>query len=208
MIKNNQIKNLVFDFGGVLVDLNRQRCIEHFKRLGATGIEGLLGDYSKQGFFQDFEIGQISPAQFRMQLCGSIGKTLSDKVLDEAWNSFLEGIPVYKLEKLLQLRRHYVVYLLSNTNKIHWDWSCARLFRYSGHTVDDFFEKIFLSFEMRDAKPSSSIFQTVLSDTGIRAEDTLFLDDSTDNCAAAHSLGICTRLIDPREDWTVFFDQE
>jgi glucose-1-phosphatase len=201
----SNIKNLVFDFGGVLVDLDKERCVNHFKTLGAADIEQLLGVYTKTGFFQDYEKGNISDDNFRKQLRSHVKSNVSDAALDEAWNSFLVGIPSNKLECLLQLRRKYNVFLLSNTNFIHWDYSCNNMFTYNGYKVDDFFDKIFLSFKMHEAKPDISIFKTVLSETNINPEETLFLDDSQDNCNTATTLGIHTKLIKPKENWTTLF---
>ena len=206
--KTYRIRNLVFDFGGVLVDLDRQRCIDQFKQLGAIGIGDMLSDYSKEGFFQDYEEGEITSIEFRDKLRKQAGRFISDEDLDKAWCSFLIGIPTFKLDTLLRLREHYVIYLLSNTNQIHWQWSCENLFPYKGFSAEDYFEKIYLSFEMHDAKPSSSIFKRVLTDTDILPEETLFLDDSQENCAVAESLGIHTKLVNPCEDWTIFFSKD
>ena len=204
MVESN-IKNLVFDFGGEFVDLEKERIGNKVKALGATDIEQLLGVYTKTGFFQDYEKGNISDYNFREQLRSHVKPDASDEALDDAWNSFLVGIPSNKLECLLQLRKKYKVYLLSNTNFIHWDYSCNNMFRYNGYKVCDFFDKIFLSFKMHEAKPNISIFKTVISETNINPEETLFLDDSQDNCNAATTLGINTKLIRPKENWTTSF---
>ena len=117
-MKNKGIKNLILDFGGVLIDLDRQRCVEHFKELGLPDVEVALDLYHQQDLFQKYEKGLITSADFRDIIRGKIGKPVTDARIDEAWNSFLVGIPDYKLELLLELRKNYVVYLLSNTNEI------------------------------------------------------------------------------------------
>ena len=119
------IKNLLIDFGGVLIDLNRRRCLEHFRQLGMPDVEGLLNDYRQEGFFQLHEKGLISDNDFRGRIRQAASRPLTDEAIDEAWNSFLDGIPAYKLDFLLELRKRYNVCLLSNTNAIHW----GRLFR-------------------------------------------------------------------------------
>ena len=88
------------------------------------------------------------------------------------------SIPTFKLDLLLELRKKYVVYLLSNTNEIHWQWSCLHAFRYKAFRAEDFFEHIYLSYEMKMAKPDADIFQKVLDETGILPNETLFIDDS------------------------------
>lgn len=197
----DNIKNLIFDFGGVLIDLDRQRCIDHFHRLGVEDVEQLLSLYQQQDFFHRYETGEISSDEFRAVIRSKTTQTLTDAQIDEAWNSFLLTIPEYKLEALLSLRQHYMVYLLSNTNATHWQYATERAFRMKAFRVEDYFEQIFLSFEMGVVKPDAEIFKRVLAETGINPAETLFLDDSPANCRAAEALGINTHLTLPGEDW-------
>lgn len=200
-----EIKNLIFDFGGVLIDLDRGRCVERFAQLGLERVEEMLGLYYQQDFFQQYEKGLISSAAFRDEIRAKSSRPLTDAEIDDAWNSFLVSIPSYKLDMLLELRRHYRVCLLSNTNEIHWLWSCANAFRCKDYGVDDYFERIYLSYEMRLAKPDAEIFRRVLADAGMRAEETLFIDDSAENCQSAASLGLSTYTPKPHEDWRPLF---
>ena len=147
----------------------------------------------------------ITPAQFRDQIRELLGRTVSDEKIDAVWNSFLVGIPRYKLDLLLKLRENYVVYLLSNTNEIHWKWSCENTFPYRTFRVKDYFEKMYLSFEMKMAKPDLNIFEAVVEDAGILPEETLFIDDSEANCLTAQSLGIATYTPAEGEDWSHLF---
>lgn len=204
-MKEKGIKNLLVDFGGVLIDLDRQRCIENFRKLGLENVEELLGLYNQQGLFMQQEKGLITPVEFRNGIREILGKVISDKQIDTAWNSFLVSIPTMKLDLLLKLREKYVVYLLSNTNEIHWKWACQHAFRYRGFRVEDYFEKMYLSFEMKMVKPDTEIFKTVLEDAGIVAEETFFIDDSLANCQAAQTLGISTYTPQAGEDWSHLF---
>lgn len=204
-MKRKGIKNLIIDFGGVLIDLERQRCIENFSKLGFTNAAEMLDVCHQQGFFLPYEKGLITSDEFRNHIRQQIGKQVDDELIDQAWNSFLGGIPTYKLDLLLKLREHYVVYLLSNTNQIHWEWSCKNAFQYKGFSVDDYFEKIFLSFEMKTAKPDVAIFQMLLDETAIDPKQTLFIDDSVDNCRVAEGLGITTYTPKACEDWSHLF---
>ena len=202
---DGHIKNLLIDFGGVLIDLNRRRCLEHFRQLGMPDVEGLLNDYRQEGFFQLHEKGLISDADFRGRIRQAAGRPLTDEAIDEAWNSFLDGIPAYKLDFLLELRNRYNVCLLSNTNAIHWDYACAHDFARDGHRVEDYFDRIYLSYQMKMAKPDAEIFQAVLDDTRWTPEETLFIDDAEANCRAAQSLGIHTYTPQAHEDWRHLF---
>ena len=199
------IKNLLIDFGGVLIDLNRQRCLEQFKTLGFTDIEQMLGECHQKGFFLQQEKGLISSADFRATICERMGRQVPGEDIDAAWNSFLVGIPDYKLELLLELRKHYNLLLLSNTNEIHWRWSCERAFAYKGYRVEDFFDRIYLSYEMHLAKPDLQIFQEVVEEAEILPAETFFIDDSAENCRTAEMLGITTYTPLAGEDWSHLF---
>lgn len=207
-MKEKDIKNLVFDFGGVLVDLDRQRCVDQFQQIGLDNVNQLLSDSFKDGFFQKYELGLISTAEFRDHIRSLSGKPVADAAIDAAWNSFLCSIPFHKLALLLKLREKYMVYLLSNTNELHWQWSVDNLFPYKGFDVSSYFEKIYLSFEMHLAKPDVNIFKTMTTDAGIEPNETLFIDDSIDNCLAAETLGIQSFVAKNNDDWTRLFEDE
>ena len=185
-MKEKGIKNLIIDFGGVLIDLDRQRCIENFAKLGMPNVEAMLDVCHQQGFFLQHEKGLITSAEFRNAIREQIGKVVTDARIDAAWNSFLGGIPTYKLDLLLKLREKYVVYLLSNTNEIHWKWSCKHAFHYKAFRVEDYFEKL-------------------LEETGIDPKETFFIDDSSENCRVAETLGISTYTPKACEDWSHLF---
>lgn len=151
------------------------------------------------------EKGLITSAEFRNGMREMIGKAVSDKQIDEAWNSFLIDIPTYKLDLLLKLREKYVVYLLSNTNEILGNG----LARMRSHTVRSkqrtIFEKAYLSYEMHLVKPEPEIFKAVIEDAGIEPQETFFIDDSEMNCKAARELGISTYTPKAGEDWSHLF---
>lgn len=204
-MESKGIKNLLIDLGGVLINLNRQRCMESFKKLGFADVEERLDIQQLHGIFLQQEKGLITSAEFRNEMRKMIGKEISDQQIDEAWNSFLVDIPDYKLDLLLKLRTKYVVYLLSNTNEIHWQWACKNAFPYRTFKVEDFFEKTYLSFEMHMIKPEPEIFKAVIEDAGIEPQETLFIDDSEINCKAAQKLGISTYTPKAGEDWSPLF---
>ena len=205
-MKSKGIKNLLIDLGGVLINLDRQRCIEHFQKLGLQNVDALLDIQNQDGLLMQQEKGLITPAEFRDGVRQMIGKAVSDTQIDAAWNSFLVDIPTQKLDLLLKLREKYVVYLLSNTNQIHWEWTCAHLFPYRTFKVEDYFEKTYLSFEMKMAKPEPEIFKAIIEDAGIEPKETLFIDDSEMNCKTAQNLGISTYTAKAGEDWSHLFN--
>ena len=205
-MNDSGIKNLLIDLGGVLINLDRQRCLDNFKQLGFLDIEERFGKHQLDGIFLQQEKGLITPDEFREGIRGMMKNEVSDTCIDEAWNSFLVDIPTYKLELLLKLREKYDVYLLSNTNDIHWKWICEHAFPYGTFGVDNYFEKTYLSFEMKMAKPDSEIFEAVLHDADIDPKETFFIDDSVPNCTTAVKLGIASYAPKAGEDWSHLFN--
>lgn len=200
-----QFKNIIFDFGGILVDLDKSRCLEAFDRLGFTQAARWIDAYSQQGIFGELEAGNITPEGFCNEVRRLTDCQATDEQLWDAWNLFLAGIPRWRIEALLELRKHYTVYLLSNTNATHWEYACRYFFPYKNFRAEDYFDRIFLSYELHQVKPSEDIFRTVLKQTGAIPEETLFIDDSATNCATAQSLGIHIYCPPVGEDWRKLF---
>lgn len=197
--------NLLFDYGGVLVDLDKQRCIRAFEALGFD-IRPYLGTYAQAGFFSELERGAISVEGFCDKIREAAGNEgLSDTDICNAWKAYLTGVPAERLEMLLKIARHYPVYLLSNTNTIHWKMAEEEYFNFQGHTVDDFFCKKFLSFEIGAEKPSEEIYQAVIDGIGCEPSDILFFDDSDVNCDAARKMGLQARVAPANSAWLSFF---
>lgn len=202
-----EIRTIIFDFGGVLVNLTRNRWIESFKRLGVTNIwENMMTpSYQHKDLYMQLELGNISTAAFRAGVRRLTSQTVSDEEIDQAWISMLGDIPSYKLDLILKLREHYHIFLLSNTNILHWEWAEKNCFNYRGHRVDDFFDRIYLSYQLHMQKPDLEIFQYILDDAGIKPEETFFFDDALVNCKAAEKLGIRTYMPEADEDWSHVF---
>ncbi|MEO3487332.1 hypothetical protein ABG827_11985 [Phocaeicola vulgatus] len=121
---NSRIENIVFDFGGVLIDLDFNRLLKAFKRIGFNDIESQLQTYERDGIFQKYELGEMTADEFRMAIREKSNVTLTDSDIDDLWNLMLVKIPSEKLDFILGLRNNYNVYLLSNTNSIHWNYAC------------------------------------------------------------------------------------
>ena len=187
---DKNIKNVVFDLGGVLLNLDLQRTIDAFKEAGFEDVEKQIRAFNHQGIFQQFEAGGITAEEFRNAIRENIQAPLTDEEIDDYWSRMLLDIPCEKLKLILELREKYMVYLLSNTNPIHWNHVCKQAFDYHSFRVEDYFEETYLSYEMHDAKPNKSIFEKMLSEANLLPEETLFIDDSEANCQAAASLGI------------------
>lgn len=195
------IRNLLFDLGGVIMDIRRQNCVEAFRRLGMDDPDRYLGEYCQAGPFEGIENGSYTPAQFHSAIRLLIGKEVSDEQIDAAFGEFLVGIPVERLRCLECLRRSFGVYLLSNTNPIMWANGIDRNFRRDGHDADYYFDGIVKSYEAGCMKPDRRIFDLVVSRFGIIPRETLFLDDSQANLDAASALGFHTLLVPPGKEF-------
>lgn len=203
------IKNLIIDLGGVLINLTRSRCIEAFEKLGFKNIREQITDCNlHKNLITQLEDGSITASEFHDSIRLLTQHPLADAQIDAAWIDMLDDIPDYKLDLLLELRKHYNTMLLSNTNEIHWNWVEQHCFSYKGHQASDFFNRIYLSYRLHMLKPDVNIFEYVLRDAGIRPEETLLIDDAIPNCRTAESLGIHTYAPQPREDWSHLFSSQ
>ena len=199
------IKNLLFDLGGLIMDIRRENCVKAFQELGMSDIGEFLGDYGQKGAFKLLEEGALTPDEFRAEIMKSCPVGTTGSQIDDAFNQFLVGIPAYRLEALAGLRRRFGVYLLSNTNKIMWDSRIAEEFRkIPGREMDSYFDGTVTSFEARALKPSAEIFGYAVRKLGIVPEETLFLDDSQENIRAAVALGFHGAVVPASGDVDVF----
>ena len=200
MKQYNNISTLIFDLGGVIVDLDLAKCIQNFKDLGLENIEQYLSNFGQKDFFMQFEKGQIGIPAFRNEIRKLAGIELSDAQIDKAWCSFLTQIPVEKLHLLSELKKKYRLLMLSNTNPLHIQTAVAAEFSKTGKTMQDFFDKCYLSYEMGMVKPDVEIFEALLADAQVKAEECLFLDDGKKNIDTAAALGIQTYWVKPNEN--------
>lgn len=189
---DREIKNIIFDFGGVLMDLDIEGCLYRFEQAGVREIRQYVTGTNELGFFKDYECGTISTPQFRDCIRQYVDNPLSDEEIDCIWNSELKSIPQEKYKLIEELSRTYRLFILSNTNELHWNHAVNHAFRYNGKDMTKCFERMYLSFKMHLAKPDPEIFRRVLEDANLVAGETLFIDDSEANCAAAASVGLHT----------------
>lgn len=198
---NVMVKNLLFDLGGVIMDIEKARCVAAFEALGLPDAPAFFGEYSQQGPFLQVEEGTLTVDGFHKVLREAIPRPVSDEDIDTAFCRFLIGIPRHRLTALRELRRNYGVYLLSNTNPIMWDSKIKDEFTHEGRTREDYFDGIVTSFEAKALKPSAAIFGYAVDKLGIRPEETVFIDDSQTNLDAAARLGFGTQLVAPGEEF-------
>ncbi len=201
------IRNLLFDLGGVIMDINKDNCIASYRRLGLRDAGSFFGEFSQQGPFMALEEGAISPEEFHAELRRALPDGVTDAQIDDAFCDFLTGIPAHRLTQLEKWRTKYRVYLLSNTNPIMWHSRIAEEFGKLGKRREDYFDGMVTSFEARALKPQRQIFDHAVKQLGIRPDETLFLDDSAANLEAAAALGFHTALVAPGREFDTILDR-
>lgn len=184
------VKNIVFDLGGVVVDLCRENAVAALKALGLEEADSMLGLYRQEEPFLGLETGRLTAGEF-FETIREHCHGASDVQITDAFNAFLVKLPVERLRRLRELReRGYRVYALSNTNPVMYNSWLAREFRQEGLQVNDYFDGVVASFQELCCKPDSAIFETVLRRYRLDPAETLMLDDSAANCAAARRSGM------------------
>ena len=183
--------NIIFDFGGVILNLDYQRTTTAFQKLGVKDFAESYSQLEQDELFDRFERGEISPSIFRDGLRSAFLNSVSDEQLDRAWNAMLLDLPAVRLELLRKLVSEKRISLLSNTNEIHVESFEAALKR--DHGLDDLsglFEKVYYSCRTGMRKPETRIFEMVLREQGYSASETLFIDDSPQHIEGARKAGL------------------
>ncbi|NJM25340.1 MAG: HAD family phosphatase [Bacteroidia bacterium] len=178
------VKNLIFDLGGVILDLSVDHTIDGLATLSGFGADEVLKRYTTEGGFELYEKGGMSDKTFREFVKEVYQVRVADDQVDAVWNAMLRGIPDHKLALLDRLRSSYNVFLLSNTNNIHLHHVNNVMMpatTHSNRSLDSFFDRAYYSHLVKMRKPDAEIFEHVLADSRLQAEETLFLDDNAAN---------------------------
>ena len=190
------LKNYIFDLGGVLLDIRMKNAYERFIALGLPPAELEPGNFVYK-LMEDYQLGFVTTTEFCQQVASKCVADSNTKCaaslttprdIEEAWNSICLGVAES-------------VSLLSNTNELHWECSCKNWFNANGNCLEDFFDKIFLSQELHLQKPDPEIFKTAIRELGATPAETIFLDDSPVNTAAAAACGLQTLTVTSDVDW-------
>jgi len=206
-IKLEGIKNVVFDLGGVLITLDRDEAVKRFIEAGLENAEELVNAYHQRGIFLELEEGKLSQEEFYEAFRKEAGKFVSKEAIDYGWMGFMKEVPEYKMVMLEELRRKgYRLYLLSNTNPVIMDWAHSSAFSPQGKAVDEYFDKLYLSYQIRYTKPHPEIFRFMFDDSGIIPSESLFIDDGVSNVEMGKQLGMKAYLAKNGEDFRYLFD--
>ncbi len=197
------IRNIIFDFGGVIITIDQQQAINRFREIGVTDADKRLDSYTQTGIFGELESGKINGEQFRTELEKLAGQPITHQDCCYAWQGYCKELPQRNLDCLTRLRtKGYKVILLSNTNPLMMEWAMSNDFDGKGNPIQSYFDSMYLSYECKMMKPEPALFQKVLRDENIRPEETLFVDDGELNIATAKQLGIQVFCPPNGSDWT------
>ncbi|MFW5767844.1 MAG: HAD family hydrolase [Bacteroidota bacterium] len=185
-----EIVNIVFDLGQVLLPIDFNAPVHAFKNLGLSDFDNLYHQSLQADLFDSLETGRISEAEFRREMRRISGEAWTDEQIDQAWSTIILDFRPETMDMLVQLRKQYPLFLLSNTNSIHYsvyDAQVRRRFNKKG--LSAYFDKAYYSHEMGLRKPDPEIFRRMAADARIKPEESLFVDDNADNIRIAGELG-------------------
>lgn len=193
----SQIKNIIFDFGGVLLNLDESITRNKFNEI----LDPEKCKNIHEEVFYPYERGEISEESFFNRLQRRSIKVLNGEIYYEIWNAMLLDFPQHRLDYIIQLRKRYKLILLSNTNITHIRNVLRRL-KLDLHVdkLEDYFDHIFYSHDIHLRKPDPEIFKFVLQDAHINAEESLYIDDKIENTTSAASLGFNVHHHDSSQD--------
>ena len=194
------VKNIIFDLGGVLINLNYQLTRAAFENLGIANFNDLCTQHHANPLFEQLEVGAIEPEEFYNQLREATGLTLTNSQIETAWNAMLLDFPVERLLWLDQIKNKYNIYLFSNTNAIHYK-TFTRIYAQTAPLVgfnpdfNHFFKTAYYSHTLKQRKPEVAAFEAVLQDAKLDPAQTLFIDDTISNIEGAQKAGLQTLFL-------------
>lgn len=188
-----KFENIIFDLGGVILNLDYSKTTQAFKDLGLTNFEEMYSQAAQTGLFDRFEKGLCSPSYFVNALLDYMPAGTTPNQIVAAWNAMILEFPIENLELLLSLKQKYRIFLLSNTNEIH----IQKLHRTLSQTVSEdtlvpYFERVYYSSDLNLRKPELEIFEKVCNDNGLERSKTVFIDDTLQHIEGAKKAGLQT----------------
>lgn len=190
------IKNIIFDLGGVIIDLDIPRTIAEFNRLCDIPFETIYSQATQIALFNEFDKGNISTHAFFNELKKQIRFNGNDTDMLYAWNSMLLGVPEARLDILVEAKQNYNTFLLSNTCEPHIEaFEHDLYFNHGVKNFNDYFDKVYYSCRIGMRKPDKEIFEMLLNENNLIAEETVFIDDSIQHVKSAGELGISSFLL-------------
>ena len=199
-------KAIIFDLGAVILNINYQNTIDEFTKLGVNNATTFYSKKVQTNLFNQIETGMISSNEFLKALQKET-KNANINQVEKAWNAMLLDLPEERIQLIEKLKNNYSIYLLSNTNAIHIDAIKKQLGKRKWLAFCKLFDKMYLSHELGLRKPDVKIFEYILNEQKLKAEEVFFIDDSPQHIASAKKIGIhCHHLLDDENIITLFPD--
>lgn len=193
IIYKSGIKNIIFDLGGIFMNINYALTEKAFIQLGATNFADLYTQHHANDLFESLETGKITPDHFCEALRKATNTTLSNNEIYTAWNAMLLDFPLERLQWLQEIKQRYNIYLYSNTNQIHYDAFIQIANNTIGsNTFNSYFIKAYYSHEFGWRKPYAASYTAILQEQNLIAAETLFIDDTLKNITGAQEAGLQT----------------
>ena len=204
------INNIIFDLGGVILNISPEKTVNEMKKLGIDNFEQLYSRLKQNKTFDLLEKGKISEDQFVKEIMNQVSAPVGKTDIINAWNALLLDFPEERITLLDRLNdsSRFRTFLLSNTNSIHKKAYNQSLLKHFSKRLEDLFEGTYFSHEIAMRKPDTEIFQHVLNQEKLEPSETLFIDDSADNISAASALGLKTYHIEDGVSITDLFPKE
>lgn len=200
------IKNIIFDFGGVIYDIDHNLSKIAFEKLGVESFEQLYGHHIQVEKFEEFDRGELSERDFIDYLKTFLPKDITDQQIIFAWNALMIGFEKEKIDFLESLAQHYRIFVLSNTNILHHRQFIEELYKYKN--FHQLFEDVWFSHEVGMRKPESRIYNSLLDKHQLKAEETLFIDDLEKNIIGAKAVGLKTYFLHNEDIRNLFEEGE
>ena len=190
-----EVKNIIFDLGGVILNINYHKTAQVFNSLGCENFDEIYSQKQQNGLFDNFETGQISSQEFINELLKVLPKEVPPKEVVDAWNAMLLDLPQKRIERLQKLKKTHRIFLLSNTNQIHEE-AFVKIIQQENKikSFNHLFEQVYFSHHIGMRKPNREVFDFVLQENSLNPTETLFIDDSPQHLVGAEEAGIKTLL--------------
>jgi len=204
---SHSVKNIIFDFGGVIIDIDFWKSINAFIKLGRSDFERIYSQAGQTAIFDQIDKGLISPDEFRSELIKLFPPHTTLQMINDAWNAILIGIPEHRIRLIENIKSNYRTFLMSNTNIIHYNVYMQELKQKFGYgSLSELFEKVYLSFELGMRKPDPDFFRLIIKENDLNPAETVFIDDSEQNLPPAKNMGIQTIFLNKNIDIKDLFE--
>lgn len=193
MINPHKISAIIFDLGGVLLDIDYQRTTDAFIQLAYPDFPALYHQLNNEGFFDRWDTGKLTASEFRNTLKQMHPNGITHEQIDAAWNAMIFQFDSERLKRVMKLRSKYRVFLLSNINEIHYDAVWERINKRPGGVwFPDLFDKMYFSHILGYKKPNADSYLAVMHENGLNPSETVFVDDLLPNIEGANAVGLQT----------------